>query len=189
MAISSRCLCDISWRYDIDVEVFAIALLLMLSSEVLSYRLRISWFDKGVRVAINVAVRDPRWKDLIELVAGHLRGGSDPANQRTVACLQRIATSADLTDLAYVRPLTTTTFIIIFIIVIIRGRYPLLKSHSRIFLINCIHRLWWMYSKTVVHKISWKKFLTKQHYCKRYSNYSIYLINFQHSCTMTETCH
>jgi len=54
-------------------------------------------------VALNVAVRDPRWKDLIELVACHLHGYTDPANQRAAACLQRLAASADLADSAYVR--------------------------------------------------------------------------------------
>ena len=57
---------------------------------------------------MNVAVRDPRWKDLIELLAGHLHGSTDPANQRTAACLERLAASADLADSAYVYSLSSS---------------------------------------------------------------------------------
>jgi len=54
---------------------------------------------------MNVAVSDPRWKDLIELIAGHLDGSSDPASQRAAASLQRIsAPAADPTEIAYVSP-------------------------------------------------------------------------------------
>jgi len=54
-------------------------------------------------IFINVvAVRDARWKDVIELVAERLHASSEPTNQRAAACLQRLASSTDHADSAYV---------------------------------------------------------------------------------------
>jgi len=78
---------------------------------------------------VNVAVRDARWKDLIELVAGHFHGCADPANQRTAACLQRVAASADLADIAYVLLGLRCHLIIVIIIIIIIPRSVSIRSH------------------------------------------------------------
>jgi len=75
--------------------------------------------NAGVCAVMNVAVCDPRWKDLIELVAGHLHGcTADPANQRAAVCLQRLTASADVAYSAYVH----SVIIIIIIIVALQSR-------------------------------------------------------------------
>jgi len=65
-------------------------------------QMQISWINADVYAEIEVAVRDPRWKDLIELVTSHLHCCTEPDNQRAAACLQRLSASADLVDSAYV---------------------------------------------------------------------------------------